>query len=300
MSTYNGGSFLKKQLDSIFAQEDVQVTLVVRDDGSKDDTVRLIRDYIEGGKNIVLIEGENLGWQKSFHWLLENAKTYGNFQYYSFADQDDYWLPRKLISAIEKLETAENPKALYGSQLLCVYEETGISQNLYPDIDRTKRELATQYLFGIAPFGCSMVWTDALQELYLKHHMDVKIPHDIWMHILARTCGEAIIDENAYIEHRIHGNNAAGVEQSVFGRFKKFFKVYMNTGYMRNSQIMEKFVSAYGMQSIPDEYKQFVQHMIAYRGSFIHTIKLLNTKYFKTLGIKRQARTLLFLLLRKL
>ena len=43
MSTYNGEKYIKQQLDSIFAQEDVDIKLVVRDDGSKDSTLDILR-----------------------------------------------------------------------------------------------------------------------------------------------------------------------------------------------------------------------------------------------------------------
>lgn len=39
MSSYNGERFIKEQIDSILSQEDVDVHLLVRDDGSSDKTV---------------------------------------------------------------------------------------------------------------------------------------------------------------------------------------------------------------------------------------------------------------------
>jgi len=39
MSTYNGENYLRQQLDSILAQEGVNISILVRDDGSTDNTV---------------------------------------------------------------------------------------------------------------------------------------------------------------------------------------------------------------------------------------------------------------------
>lgn len=47
MSTYNGELFIKEQIDSILAQKDVDITLYIRDDGSNDNTVKLIKEYIK-------------------------------------------------------------------------------------------------------------------------------------------------------------------------------------------------------------------------------------------------------------
>ena len=45
MSTYNGELYLREQLDSIFRQKYVNVTIYVRDDGSADNTIDILSDY---------------------------------------------------------------------------------------------------------------------------------------------------------------------------------------------------------------------------------------------------------------
>ena len=42
MSTYNGAPFLQQQLDSLVAQTYPNVKILVRDDGSKDDTLNIL------------------------------------------------------------------------------------------------------------------------------------------------------------------------------------------------------------------------------------------------------------------
>ena len=42
MSTYNGEKYLREQVKSIFQQEQVKVSLYVRDDGSTDNTIKII------------------------------------------------------------------------------------------------------------------------------------------------------------------------------------------------------------------------------------------------------------------
>ncbi|MFU0811277.1 MAG: hypothetical protein ACFWTL_06460 [Atopobium sp.] len=43
MSTYNGEKYLQEQVDSIAAQEGVEVEMFVRDDGSSDGTCKLLK-----------------------------------------------------------------------------------------------------------------------------------------------------------------------------------------------------------------------------------------------------------------
>ena len=96
LSTYNGEKYVKEQLDSILKQTYKNVEIIVRDDGSKDSTVEIIKEYQEKHKNIKLVVGENLGFIKSFFELLKIAEA----DYYSYADQDDIWVKNKIELAV--------------------------------------------------------------------------------------------------------------------------------------------------------------------------------------------------------
>ena len=88
MSTYNGENYIKEQIESIFNQKGVIVKLYVRDDGSKDRTLEILKDY-----NVNLEKGTNIGYIKSFMWLIKNVPF---ADYYALADQDDVWDEDKL------------------------------------------------------------------------------------------------------------------------------------------------------------------------------------------------------------
>ena len=47
MSTYNGERFIREQLDSIVNQTYKNIEIVVRDDGSKDNTVAIVKEYMQ-------------------------------------------------------------------------------------------------------------------------------------------------------------------------------------------------------------------------------------------------------------
>jgi hypothetical protein len=76
LSTYNGSPFLREQLDSLLNQTYGNWSLTIRDDGSTDDTVEIIRDYqARFPEKITLIEGldRRLGPCQSYARLLERA-----------------------------------------------------------------------------------------------------------------------------------------------------------------------------------------------------------------------------------
>ena len=86
LSSYNGGKYIKEQIESILAQSYKNVELFIRDDGSKDDTVKILKTY-EHNPRIRVFYGENIGFFASFLWLLNNSVQ---ADYYAFADQDDF------------------------------------------------------------------------------------------------------------------------------------------------------------------------------------------------------------------
>lgn len=94
MSTYNGSRYIRTQLDSIIAQNIVNKELLIRDDGSTDDTVAIIEEYQRKYSWICYYKEKNVGVQKSFFDLLKQADS--SADYIAFADQDDEWLPDKL------------------------------------------------------------------------------------------------------------------------------------------------------------------------------------------------------------
>ena len=58
MATYNGEKFIKEQLDSLLAQTYVHWQLIIRDDGSKDNTVSIIHNYMKKDNRITLMINE--------------------------------------------------------------------------------------------------------------------------------------------------------------------------------------------------------------------------------------------------
>lgn len=98
LAAYQGEKHIKKQLDSLLQQTYPNITIYIRDDGSKDGTIRLIQEYIASnptGKDIILLTDGmgNLGCPGTFYQLLGSCKE---ADYYAFCDQDDVWYPNKV------------------------------------------------------------------------------------------------------------------------------------------------------------------------------------------------------------
>ena len=76
LSTYNGEKYLEEQLNSLIKQKDVDITIIIRDDGSNDNTIKIIKKYTKKYNFIKFYTGKNKGYAKSFFDLIYNSKNY--------------------------------------------------------------------------------------------------------------------------------------------------------------------------------------------------------------------------------
>ena len=179
LSTYNGEKYIEEQLDSIMAQESVEVHIIVRDDGSSDRTVELVSRY----NNIELIKGNNVGCERSFYELL---KQRCEADYYAYSDQDDVWMSDKLIAAVEKLEDDESKPMVYGCNLIACDSKMnpiGLVQRFCSDEEYYCAN-GNRVFFNVQ--GCTLVWNYAMRENLWKFTPDSTVAHhDSWINILA-------------------------------------------------------------------------------------------------------------------
>lgn len=224
MSTYNGEKYLREQIDSILNQKDVEVQLLIRDDGSTDDTINILDAYKYNHSNVDWYSGNNLGAGKSFYQLALDAP---NSDYYAFADQDDVWDPDKL--AIGVLRIQQGPKkvpSIYCSVARPVDADlNAIAQRKAEAVDWTLGIALTQ---SISP-GCSFVFNNLLMEKFKKIGIDSIDIHD-WALLRVAAAIEAYVffDTEPHFSYRQHGNNVIGYQGSIInqwtGRLKRFFK----------------------------------------------------------------------------
>lgn len=225
VSTYNGENYVREQLDSLLAQEHVDTSILVRDDGSTDRTVSILREYAKKFPNVRLLDerfGENLKPAHSFAFLLERAcKLYPDVPYFFFSDQDDYWLPFKCYCAVTKLQGKIDEPALYFSKKKLV------DANLKPleksDVIKVKNNF-WDYFDKSNVSGCTMCLTRPLAEL-LENDDFYRRPflHDNYIYRLCLSAGIPVLyDPKETIFYRQHGKNVVGaVRRNVFSGIRK-------------------------------------------------------------------------------
>ena len=287
MSSYNGEKFIKEQIDSILAQEDVDVTLYIRDDGSTDQTVEIAKSYIGSKKVKLMANGKNLRCGLSFMALLfKVVRTEPAYDYYAFADQDDIWLEKKIISAVEMIRGSEQP-ALYCSNLM-LYRNGKKDGLRFPE----KPELGVwDHVISNAICGCTMVMDARLAKIVAEtplpgtDFLNARY-HDSWVYLVACVEGKVYYDPRSFILYRQHENNVIGVRKlNVKQRVDRYFKGSIKNKRTRSAQ--------YLLNAFPEtdfEDRDRVEMLAYYQKSLKNRANLiLNAKRCKQNGEKTSA-----------
>lgn len=132
MAVYNGEAYLAAAIESALQQTYANLELVVVDDCSSDDSVRIVERHLPDGRIVFVRNDHNVGVAASRNRALTLAKG----ELITFLDQDDIWLPHKLdiqVAAIQAHPEVGLMHAEYGridpeGQLLPAYQKLAAEQ----------------------------------------------------------------------------------------------------------------------------------------------------------------------------
>lgn len=259
LSTYNGEKFLTEQIESIMQQNGVDVTLLIRDDGSVDGTINILKTIQKKYPNkIEIIEGQNVGVTESFFELLKFSNN--SNEYYAFADQDDVWLENKLeiaCNTIEKQINSDKIPFLYVGNYTLVNSELEII-NVANAIER-KIDYPMTLVENIA-LGCTMVMNKSLRDEIICKKTPPAIIHDWYVYLLAQTIGNVFVDERPTMLYRQHSNNVIGNrKQGIKENFKKFLAI--STWAKKNKQQL-KFIECNYLEKAHSDKMKILQEYI--------------------------------------
>lgn len=272
LSSYNGEKFIEEQIDSILNQKDVDIRILIRDDGSKDESLNKIDSYKKRyGDKVDYLIGENVGPTRSFLKLLFLA---GDADYYAFSDQDDVWEANKIITAVTKLEKYENVPAIYSSNTNLVNQNLELikKENKNP-----KTTLESAIIKNYAT-GCTVVFNKELIKKIKEIDYKIDIPfHDWWLNILTLAIGGvSIFDTDAFINYRQHNNNVVGGSEKFVYKWKNRFKRFKKP-YFRDN--MANLLLANYDDEISQKNKEVLNMISDYKKN---KFKIIFNKNFKT------------------
>lgn len=250
LATYNGELFITEQINSIIAQENVITEIVVRDDGSNDNTVGIIKEKFP---NIHIdINSPNSGSAaKNFLKMIQDLDFNSHFDYIAFSDQDDLWMSQKMEAAVNLLNNQN--ASLYCSNLTKWDTSSNVLSNLKKDFPQKKFD----FLFEGGSAGCTYVFTRAfakdlqtsLMSLDLKGWKEFS--HDWLVYFFARANKYKVaIDGHSYIHYRLHDANVHGHLNklsfaTIIDKSKHVFKGYYQNNALHYIKLLDQNSEAY-------------------------------------------------------
>ncbi len=270
MSTYNGASYLKTQLDSILNQTYTNFSILVRDDGSTDETLAILRAYSEEYSNVSYYQGENISVIQSFLELLRGSDD--DAAYYGFADQDDEWMPEKIERAIEKMQACGgNQPLLYCSDTYLADSELAV---IGKDEKCARPSLGNALVQNICT-GCTAVMNHRLRDIINRTSPKNIIMHDWWFYISAALFGGVCYDTEAYIKYRQHGNNQFGAKTSK----KEIWKHRIGQLFEKRGELYEQLREIQrNYTDIDEEQARLIELVLRSQKGFGNRVRLVRNK----------------------
>ena len=212
LPTYNGAIYIRQQLDSIISQTYSEWQVIVRDDGSSDNTIEIVKEYISKYPLKFSLIEDNLGNQGvsgNIDILMHKSAA----DYFMFCDQDDIWETNKIetcMQAMIKLEIENPAKPILVCSDACCIDDNKIicksffeSQKFIDTTDSLYKMLALNIVQG----------STALMNHYVREVVSF-IPkdclHDAWVACIVKYYGVVLYLHQPLLRYRQHQNNVVG------------------------------------------------------------------------------------------
>lgn len=266
MATYNGDRFLEEQLDSILQQSYQAWRLIIRDDGSSDGTLKILKRYQKKWPDkikIVVSECPSGSAQNNFFQLMQYAEA----EYIMFSDQDDVWLPNKIGITLQTMKQLEqccgkNMPLLVHSDLTVVNENlVYLSKSLFDfhNMSPTRNGLNNLLVQNIV-VGCTTMINSSLLKRVVVIPQNA-VMHDMWIALIAAAFGKIGFVGESTMLYRQHGDNVDGAKdmKSVLYIVNRMTKLHQVRRDLRKQYLQaEEFSNIYEYQ-LSEEQKKLLR-----------------------------------------
>lgn len=233
MAVYNGATWLPIQIYSIVKQEGVNVTIFISLDPSTDESRALCNQFASQFTNIIFLpSADKFGSASRNFFRLIRDVDLSNFDYVSFADQDDIWHTHKLVNSVNKLAATKYEGYSSNVNAFWLNNKTKL-------IDKAQPQREFDYMFESAGPGCTFVLTRKLalhlQTFLIQNQQACKnvALHDWFIYAFARTNNyKWVIDAQPHMQYRQHETNVVGANvglQAKLNRWNKLRAGWLNT-----------------------------------------------------------------------
>lgn len=266
ISTYNGEKYLKEQLDSILNQTYKNIEIVIRDDGSSDSTIEIIKEYQEKYSNIILKEGTNVGFIKSFFQLLRIA----NADYYAYCDQDDIWMKNKIELAVNLLNQADNSKPNMAFGNSDYYDE---NMNLISEGEKGRNFSFQNSLYECVSQGMTMTINDVAKQIIIDNMPEKCLFHDWWTYMICSGMGEVLYSDETVVKYRRFAKNATAEGQNILKVFLWRIEKLISDNGMKDIRIQQLEYKNMFYNKLDDKNKKIIDIFVQEKFNFLKALQ---------------------------
>ena len=232
LTSFNGSEWIKEQINSILNQKGVDLSILISDDCSSDNTISIIESICNKDQRVSLIKKDYPSGSaaKNFYYLFRTAKL-DAYDFVAYSDQDDIWHPNKMYKAINKIKN----NLVFGYSCSSISFWPNGSKKL---LKQSNKITKSDFLFESAGQGCTYVLPiksfKKIQDFCKKNSdLDLLFHHDWLSYLLVRSWQESwYFDKRSWINYRQHNSNEIGSRGSIVS-INKRLKLIKNGWYKR-------------------------------------------------------------------
>jgi glycosyltransferase involved in cell wall biosynthesis len=191
MPSYNHGGFIKKAIESVLEQENVNLELLITDDGSTDNTVNIINSFSD--KRISFLQNKkNFGACRTMNGLIERASG----EFIALINSDDSWSSVfKLSQQLAFLQENPNIGACFSFAGFIDHKGIFIDKKTLPfgdafDKDNRSKAKWLRYFFDHGNCICHptmLIKKSCYQEIGLYNNALRQLPDfDMWVRLVKK------------------------------------------------------------------------------------------------------------------
>ena len=284
LTAYNGEKYIAEQIDSIINQTYDNWELIICDDKSKDNTLKIANTYAKKDKRIKIITNEiNLGVSKNFETGLKQCK--GDF--IMVGNVDDYWLTTKIFEETEYLYKHPDIDLVYHDAII-------VNSDLKIIKDSFRKKLKGNFL-TIRKIN---IKDDSLNVLLKENHitgptimfskklvpyllpMPSETLEDIWIVLVSAANFKIGYIDKTLIKYRQHQSNLVGSKTKGFKYYlSNLFNKEFAFNYIRSTSTYLLVLEELKKRTINEREKDIIQKKISCMGLILTLLKNKNNFY---------------------
>lgn len=244
VATYNGEKYLDEFFQSLLKQTYKNTVVWIRDDGSTDNTLKIILSYCNGSFEgirfrILTDDLGNLGPGNSFAEIIMRCDP---ADVYMYADQDDVWNEKKVERAVRAIQKRTQEKTskipiLYAAGYEFCDEKLNF---LHQGRDTVPFEIMDVgkvfYMYGgFLGQGFTLAFNNTCREIGFKER-SLEAGHDLWVEAVVRGLdGEYIYDDYASAKYRRHSLSVTKTGMGKVAMWKARWNYFKEVEFFRKT-----------------------------------------------------------------